>query len=299
MTILSEHYYIERDTISGKQIIPAYNTDKFGAIPKKIFKYLDLSKAHNINSLLGGYLWFSDPSTFNDPFDCTTPFAYDLLSEDEDFCKKYYHDFSIYKFPNFSEDQRVQFVNDNVKFMLSKKNDKNYFEGLHNEFGIQKQAEAIKEFGILSTCMVNENILLWSHYADQHKGVCLQFNTNSFLELLDTPALGEVKYSEFPLVYPPFNHDLSEINKSFRPIFLTKAPFWYYELEYRIFLHPIEERRQYFQDSLEVIYLGMNASSENKKLIVNICEQSNGRIKLFQAKKAYLKFELEFEGINY
>jgi hypothetical protein len=183
--------------------------------------------------------------------------------------------------------------------MLSKKNDKNYFEGLHNEFGIQKQAEAIKEFGILSTCMVNENILLWSHYADQHKGVCLQFNTNSFLELLDTPALGEVKYSEFPLVYPPFNHDLSEINKSFRPIFLTKAPFWYYELEYRIFLHPIEERRQYFQDSLEVIYLGMNASSENKKLIVNICEQSNGRIKLFQAKKAYLKFELEFEGINY
>jgi hypothetical protein len=299
MTILSEQYYIERDTMSGKQIIPAYDTDKFGVIPQKIFKYLDLSKGYNMSGLLCGYLWFSDPSTFNDPFDCTTPFAYNLLSEDENFCKRYYQDFSMHAFPYFSENQREQFVNDNVKFMLARKNDRSYFEDLYNKFDVQKQTEAIKEFGILSTCMVKENILLWSHYADQHKGVCVQFNTNSFLELLDKPALGEVKYSEFPLVYPPFKYDLSEINESFRHIFLTKAPFWGYELEYRIFLHPIVERRQYYQDSLEVIYLGMNTSSENRKFIVEICEQSDGKIKLFQAKKTYLKFELQFEEIHY
>lgn len=292
-------HYIQRPTIIGERDIPACNTDKFGFIPTTVFKYLDLSQNHNKQSLLQNYLWFSDPTSFNDPFDCTTPFSYDLLSEDEVFCKRYYNDFSYTIYPDISDSQRREFVETNVKNMLSQKGNKEYFENLYKESIFDKHIAAIKEWGVLCTCMINDNILLWSHYASNHTGICLSINTNNFLENLEDPGIGEVKYDNFPLIYPPFTHDVSEVDKSFPPIFLNKAPFWSYELEYRFFLYPISNRKKSLSNAVEGIYMGMNISNEDKLFIIEVCKKSDGKVKLFQAKKAYLKYELEFIEIVY
>jgi hypothetical protein len=297
--MISSEHYIQRTTILGQRDIPACNTDKFGFIPTTVFKYLDLSQNHNKQSLSENYLWFSDPTSFNDPFDCTTPFAYDLLSEDEVFCQRYYKDFSYTIYPDISESQRREFVEENVKNMLSQKGNKDYFENLYTKSIFDTHIAAIKEWGVLCTCMINDNILLWSHYAHQHTGICIEINTNTFLESLDDPGAGEVKYEKYPLIYPPFTHDLSEVNQSFKPIFLNKAPFWNYELEYRFFQYPISERKKNLNNAIKGIYMGMSISDKDRLFTIEICKKSNGLIKLFQAKKIYLKYELEFTEVAY
>src|SRR6185437_10691555 len=67
--------------------------------------------------------------------------------------------------------------------------------------------------------------LMWSHYANDHRGICLAFDTGNplFSEAL------EVTYrSEYPRWVP---HELEQI--AFE-MFLTKAHDWGYEKEFRI-----------------------------------------------------------------
>lgn len=66
---------------------------------------------------------------------------------------------------------------------------------------------------------------MWSHYADNHRGICLEFDTDNplFSEAL------EVAYrSEYPRWVP---HQMEQI--AFE-MFLTKAEDWKYEKEFRI-----------------------------------------------------------------
>ena len=37
---------------------------------------------------------------------------------------------------------------------------------------LQKEVDAC---GILSLCAKNDDILMWSHYASSHRGICLEF----------------------------------------------------------------------------------------------------------------------------
>lgn len=90
--------------------------------------------------------------------------------------------------------------------------------------------------GILCLSENNDNILMWSHYADSHKGICIGF----------TPASPEsaefweeaycVKYEDevpFPNIYTVANRfDLVEAS------LLTKSRLWAYEHEWRILSDP-------------------------------------------------------------
>lgn len=66
---------------------------------------------------------------------------------------------------------------------------------------------------------------MWSHYADNHRGICLEFDTAN---PLFSEALGVVYCSEYPRWLP---HEMERI--AFEML-LTKAEDWKYEREFRI-----------------------------------------------------------------
>ena len=76
-------------------------------------------------------------------------------------------------------------------------------------------------------CLVPEpdSILMWTHYADSHKGICLEF-------AVDNPVFQQaapIKYKRnYPVWAPGIHDDLGDF-------LLTKAEDWSYEKEYRIF----------------------------------------------------------------
>jgi hypothetical protein len=300
MAVIGDSFF-ERETIFGKRAILSYQTDDFGSIPQLVYKYLDLSTTHNKDGLNQGYLWFGDPNTFNDPFDCKTSFAYHLLAEDEALCRKYYEFYISQQEPNATEDEKKKLIDIQVNWMLSKKADWAFFKN-YEKMIMPHLTEGISQFGIFCTSMINDNILLWSHYANKHRGICLGLKTeyilNKFYNKGEMGA-GEVKYTEFPIVEPWHSNDNDLIMQTFSPFFLTKAKFWNYELEYRFVDYPCLDRKKAIKSLIASIYLGCDVSEEDEAFVKQFCKKNNENIELFKAEKSYLKYTMDFVQIDY
>ncbi len=300
MTILGDSFFI-RNTIFGEREILSYQTNDFGSIPQRVYKYLDLSSSYNRNSLIENYLWFSDPTTFNDPFDCKTPFAFHLLADDAILCRKYVEFHSLKIEPNLSIEDRRFIVDANIKRILDNKGNIDFLKKWENE-SPQDRLEDLKQFGVFCTCMINDNILLWSHYTNKHKGICLGLKVDKVFEkyyVNGDMGAGEIKYDKFPLLLPPFPDDNEAIIKSFQPIFLTKAPFWNYELEYRFLDFPCQDRKKPIDDILDSIYLGCDISPKDESFVKEVCQNYRSKIKLYKAEKAFFNYAIEFNEIAY
>jgi hypothetical protein len=80
-------------------------------------------------------------------------------------------------------------------------------------------------YRIASFSSVPDNFLMWSHYADGHKGVAIELEIDS-----SHRDLFEVVYSPFSSVFS----SSAQISKDVRHIFNGKTEAWSYEKEYRI-----------------------------------------------------------------
>jgi len=86
-----------------------------------------------------------------------------------------------------------------------------------------------KEVGLLCFSKTKTNPLIWSHYANRHRGIAIGFEYT-----VDNPELFPVSYPENN-VRPEvdFSNPSCTSKEKGREIFLTKAKDWKYEEEYR------------------------------------------------------------------
>lgn len=86
----------------------------------------------------------------------------------------------------------------------------------------------LNKIGIHSLTESFDNILMWSHYANDHKGMVLEFD---LAEDFDTFKYAlKIEYSE---EYPTYNF-LDKNENEFSGLLLRKAKGWEYEKEWRI-----------------------------------------------------------------
>jgi len=85
--------------------------------------------------------------------------------------------------------------------------------------------EARNGYRIASLSADPNNFLLWSHYADGHKGVAVEVDIPE-----DHPALCKVTYSPFSSVFT----EKLQTKEDMRHLFNGKGDEWEYEREYRI-----------------------------------------------------------------
>jgi hypothetical protein len=97
---------------------------------------------------------------------------------------------------------------------------------------MQKQHNERLEKDCFIFCLSDNrtNPLLWSHYADSHRGLCIQFHH----KVIPFAASCAVTYSES---YPTSSYPApeSDINDLFTKSILTKSRHWAYENEFRLF----------------------------------------------------------------
>lgn len=147
----------------------------------------------------------------------------------------------------------------------------------------------------VSSCdEIKDNILMWSHYADSHKGFCIAYK-DSIRDVLKNQSImyRPIDY-ETTLCQIDENGDGYEID----PIF-TKAKQWEYEKEERFLfklegLYSLGNRPS---DSVEAIYLGckIDVNSNCYKEIIKFALDNN--IPCYQAMVSPIKYELVFEKI--
>ncbi len=98
----------------------------------------------------------------------------------------------------------------------------------------------------LATCFskVHDSILMWSHYADSHAGVCIEYerpNTKEFVDVVYKKKRPQLELAELisftsatAIIGQDYNHQLDDAlsMKTIRP-FYTKSIDWKYEQEVR------------------------------------------------------------------
>ncbi|WP_439839487.1 DUF2971 domain-containing protein [Aeromonas caviae] len=124
-----------------------------------------------------------------------------------------------------------------------------------------------KMCGIVSLSETQHNLLMWSHYADQHKGLCIGYHSNllskmKFPNSLKLPITKEplkINYDNKKTFDYEFDFDYRTdnklINSILRKVLTTKGDDWIYEKEHR-FIIPVN-----FADRLRIY---KNGSLENE-----------------------------------
>lgn len=262
-----------------------------------LYKFRSWSNPNHKRSLLNREIFFASPALFNDPFDCFINYRYDLLTPEEKF-EKYFDLIREEKpFLNYEEIKR-QAKNWLKEGLLEKdqlfENNKTIIREMVNE-----------NVGILSLTKTNEPILLWSHYSDQHRGFCIGYDKDVLIADLMTKYNrpkkifyeSDVAYSEtYPIIIPRKGITSAEYVRI--PI-LTKAKFWDYEQEYRIFiLGGTNEVTTLPPEAIEEIALGCKISDKDKIEIGEYVIKNLPHAELFSSKMHHELYELVFEKIN-
>ena len=84
------------------------------------------------------------------------------------------------------------------------------------------------------------NSLMWAHYADSHRGVCVGFHRNSIYRApqknIETRSISAVRYcSSSPMPFVSREPTKTEIDLMAMNVLLTKSNDWAYEQEFRAF----------------------------------------------------------------
>lgn len=144
-----------------------------------------------------------------------------------------------------------------------------YFKGdnlIDSEW--QRLREERKNLRICSFAGNHTSNLLWSHYADEHRGCCIA------VEVPD-----RCKWQRWDVNYvsqPPVISTGTPAGDAIKTICSTKSDFWAYEQEVR-FVKPVANNRQspFLPVRILEIYLGVRVSDERERLIRRLVEQIN------------------------
>jgi len=180
----------------------------------------------------------------------------------------------------------------------------NEFEyNVQNDFELSYD-EINHEYGIIAFSEDPLNILMWSHYAKQHKGIVVQieidnnfllnsFNKkeNIFIGFSNIPE--KVKYSMqreaflFPEEILPNNKYEFPHKNFYKAVFLNKSNDWLYEKEYRSILELI---------NADIIQAEITNSDDMEELKI-ICEENNISYSIIDKKENIVKiaYPLNFE----
>lgn len=131
-------------------------------------------------------------------------------------------------------------------------------------------------FRVVSLATDCKNRLMWSHYADGHKGFCVEYNFGIERFDDDYALVLPVIYSNVRPKYPWRVFIEGNSNLPFADIMLallTKDEDWNYEREWRVLIPSILGKSEVFSPPITGIYLGALCSEGNKKSISEIADE--------------------------
>ena len=200
-----------------------------------------------IESLINEQIWLSSVSTFNDPFD--TPLLH-LSNQNDDFIGLVQEASSeMFRVACFVRNVRLPYVPKKsiIPIINEKKHRKDRSEYL--------------------------NELMWAHYADAHKGVCIKYSfENGLYPEIDAESDCITWFED--VVYTDELEKINAEKLSLSDAFFKKGKSWEYENELRLIQCKVDchSERQYIniQNSIEAVFFGLMCPIEDQRSIINI-----------------------------
>jgi hypothetical protein len=205
-------------------------------IPSRLYKYF-APKCYVERVIRGEAIQFTCPLDFNDPFECRYRIKYGGRRRT---VEMRFRKVAKQMFPKAPLAERAELASA-VAAMFAK--------GYVYAHELPYYEDLIKRWGVLSLSERHESVLMWSHYAENHQGICIGFDTDrDFFGLA-----GQVAYRE----EMPFSDLLTRTGEGAERILeaalLTKSTDWSYEREWRVLKskRPLEEIGEITADAFD------------------------------------------------
>lgn len=254
-------------------------------MPEYLYKYRSMigpAKKYVKDTVVGGTVFFAKPTDFNDPFDFAP--ALSLKATDREFAT-YLEGLYKRRMPLLSRTDRRA----SVSAVLRDKS-RNHRSQLSIDLVNKAVNDLAESIGIFSLSELPDHILMWSHYADSHRGVCLRFssriayfeNAQKVIYQLERPVANLIL--DKPMVFQ---------NKAA----LYKADMWNYEKEWRIIDHSIPGWgvHQFPPEALDGVIFGAKTSEADKALIREWAAERKLSTEILQARIDKDSFRLKIE----
>lgn len=131
-----------------------------------------------------------------------------------------------------------------------------------------------------------ENILMWSHYADEHKGFCVKYKLSKHFICQEENSDYEHMYLK-KIIYRGDGVDIRQKPIGSNLAFATKKDDWSYENEMRLIVYNPNKDEPYYQiklddaSSIEAIFFGFRCSKSDKDGIKAIFANRGGEMPKF------------------
>ena len=212
-----------------------------------LYKYTKICET-TLENLFNNQLYFCSPENFNDPYE----FIFQLSVEDS--CYEEFLDL-IYE----GGQKQFSYIGMNKEKILEYTR-KYYFGSLRGKLGVH--------------CLTKNanNDLMWAHYGDRHRVICIEYDQLSnpfskfqpvdYIDMVHRVVVNNVKHFEMSVE--------SEFGKALR----RKSRWWSNEKEYRYVL-PVDTKLKYSNECIKSITFGFFSKTEDREKVIQATSHLN------------------------
>ena len=247
--------------------------------PVVLYKYRSLSRDGSKDGrspfedtrdiFVNNRMWFATLKSCNDPFEGQVDPSLDATDEQK-----------LRKFqdvPAWSG-----FVSSNPKAIALR-------EIQEMEDGLRQRREQVKEnFGCLSLSAKPDSLLMWAHYADSHRGICIE------LAPIRDGFVGRALPVHYSDDIPKVNFYTSNKFEIAKASILTKSTAWSYEEEYRL-IEPSYGLKDMPKGQISGIIFGCHTSNDDKKEVREWLSSLKHHVNVYQACMNESSYSLEIK----
>jgi hypothetical protein len=255
----------------------------------RLYHYEKFAPDHLKDVLVNQRVHCSDLAALNDPWDCRPWFDDEALEDPLAIEAVIELFFSITPNPSPSE-QIVHGTKDEIR------RNKEYRRQILERFSTDFLKMIPGRWRVYCLTPRPDSTLMWSHYGDNHRGICLEF-------ALDHPVLGSAQAVTYVSSYPKWAPQ-SLVDIKSPHVLLTKSDDWAYEEEYRIIcltdqilrpteLNPLTLNGEFLNlptEALQTVIVGCEAKHEKIKALL---EENRPSVRLKRAVRSRTKYRLE------
>ena len=258
--------------------------------PAKLYKYQSYS-SYALEALVQSKIWISKPSDYNDPFDCKINLenvtTHEQLKVLEDAAGEIIN--QQFRDAGKSMRMRINFIDPDYLAQMNEE---------ERERDVRSKRElvisSLTSVGVYSMTRNKRDMLMWAHYAEQHMGFVLGFDTANYKDEKYMQLI-KVEYDdEYPVLPVNSVTNVDDLSGHLRMIALRKGKRWLYEDEWRLVLPSPHYNKLINMPMTPVeIIFGHKMIDGHRKTLHSIMSTYYDGIKFFTAKPFASKYGIE------
>jgi hypothetical protein len=252
-----------------------------------LYKYQPVT-ARTLENLKLRTIWFSAPSAFNDPFDCSVDVLLKELDQD-DLVR-------VYEYLRGLAELTPEFDAEITTNGKPNERCREMFNQIFSSGPLRQQIdETRRRIGVACFSTKNDDLLMWAHYADGHRGFCLEFDSS-------VEPFSKAKPVAYQASLPEVNPlDVLDGGSSgqelIEAMLRTKHTCWRYEQEWRLLHQQAGTAYAYPFDALTGVYLGASMPPGQKDMIGQLLHGAG--VQLYEMKRGSGGFVVESSSVTY